>query len=51
MDKIVKCSHCDSYIQYDNSDLQVAFAPGLDGIYITCPVCGAMIIVGAANIY
>lgn len=51
MDKIVKCSHCDSYIQYDDNDLQVAFAPGLDGIYITCPVCGAMIIVGAANIY
>ena len=40
MDKIVKCYHCDSYIQYDDSDLQIAFATGLDGIYIICPVCG-----------
>ena len=50
MDKIVRCQYCDSYSQYDDSDLQVAFAPGLDGIYITCPACKAMIIVGAVNL-
>ena len=39
MAEVCKCDYCDSYIEYDSSDYQIAF--GIPNqIYIICPVCG-----------
>lgn len=47
---ITQCEYCDAVIEYDSSDYNIAFGSGLDGIYITCPACGKMVIVGAVNL-
>ena len=48
MADICVCDYCKSTIQYDESDLQVAFGVP-NQIYVTCPVCGKPITVGTAD--
>ena len=48
MANVCKCDYCHSYIEYDESDYEVAFGVP-NQIYITCPVCGKPITVGVAD--
>ena len=48
MANVCKCDYCHNYIEYDESDYEVAFGVP-NQIYITCPVCGMPITVGVAD--
>ena len=48
---ITQCKYCDAVVEYDESDYQIAYHYGLDAIYVECPCCSRLIVVGAAEFF
>ena len=47
---IIQCPKCQSMIEYDSSDYELAYnIDGDNAIYIICPVCDEMIVVGTED--